>query len=192
MINQEDEIWKPIYGSKGYFVSNFGNIKRRGSYRWNCKNNSWSYYPEHIIKQSNNNSKKYYRVPLTFKDGTQKNVAVHRLVAEAFKVNPDINRYTQVNHLDGNKANNYWRNLQWCTNEMNIQHAKEHSLRPKGKVQSDICHLRKLTEEQVKQIPQMLKEMSLKEVSDFFKVRKTTICEIKAGRSWKHLNLDFS
>lgn len=192
MRNLEKEQWKRIYNSKNYFVSNLGNIKRGISYRWNPKNNSWSIYPEHIIKQSNNNSKGYWRVPITMKTGEKRLFAVHRLVAEYFKCNPNINTYLHVNHLDGNKDNNYWRNLQWCTNIMNMQHAKINNLRPKGKQQSDICHLRKLNEEQVKLIPQMLKTMKLQEIADYFQVGKTTISEIKAGRSWKHLNLDFS
>lgn len=192
MINQEEEIWKPIWGSRNYFVSNYGRVKRAGSYRWNTYNKKWSYYPEHIMSQSDNNSKGYYRVPICFKDGTSRQIAVHRLVAEAFKVNPDINKYTQVNHLDGNKANNYWRNLQWCTDEMNRKHAVEHSLFSHGKAQSDVCHLRKLDENQVRQIPEMLKTMSLTEVAKALGVGKTTISEIRAGRSWKHLNLDFS
>lgn len=192
MENQEKEIWKRVYNSKNYYVSNLGRIKRGKSYRWNSKNKTWSLYPEHIIESNNNNTKGYYRVGIFMKSGIREVVAVHRLVAEYFKVNPNILKFTHVNHLDGDKSNNNWRNLQWCTNEMNKRHAMKHNLVSRGKKHSDITHLRKLDEDQVKQIPSMLKTMKLQEVADYFGVGKTTISEIKAGRSWRHLNLDFS
>lgn len=42
-----------------------------------------------------------------------------RLVAELFVDNPDPARFTQVNHIDGNPANNRADNLEWCDNAHN-------------------------------------------------------------------------
>src|SRR5882757_4314780 len=48
---------------------------------------------------------------------------VHKMVARAFVDNPCPVIYIEANHLDGNKLNNYYKNLKWCTHQQNIQHA---------------------------------------------------------------------
>ena len=62
----------------------------------------------------------YKRVRL-FKDGKCFQFMVHRLVADAFALNP--NKLPQVNHLDGIKTNNVISNLEWVTRSQNQQHA---------------------------------------------------------------------
>lgn len=53
------------------------------------------------------------KVTLT-KDGKQRNVLVHRIVAIAFIRNEE--NKPQVDHVDGDKSNNTVNNLRWCTN----------------------------------------------------------------------------
>lgn len=55
-------------------------------------------------------------------EGRRKSFLVHRLVARAFIPNPEGK--SQVNHLDGNPANNAASNLEWVTQAENQQHAQ--------------------------------------------------------------------
>ena len=78
-------------------------------------------------------SQGYKAVALT-KDGNTTMVYVHRLVAEAFIPNPD--NLPMVNHKDEDKTNNFVDNLEWCTNEYNINYGtaiKRASQKKKGK-----------------------------------------------------------
>ena len=50
----------------------------------------------------------------------KKHLLIHRLVAEGFVENPNPLEFNCVDHIDNNKINNYYKNLQWCTNEFNI------------------------------------------------------------------------
>lgn len=78
-------------------------------------------------------SKKLYRflIPYLKKDGylsvgisinsKKKTVLVHRLVALGFHENPDNKKF--VNHKNGIKADNHYKNLEWCTSKENINHS---------------------------------------------------------------------
>lgn len=64
-----------------------------------------------------NNPKRYLQVTVC-KDGKQKYLQVHRLVAKYF-----CDGYFEgavVNHKDGNIHNNHYTNLEWVTQKENI------------------------------------------------------------------------
>ena len=103
-VDSIKEIYKPvnIKGFEGlYEVSNIGQIRSVRSGR--------------ILKQKINN--RGYCLAHLSKDGTQKNVSVHRLVGNAFIPNPK--KKPQIDHIDGNKQNNRVDNLRWVTGKEN-------------------------------------------------------------------------
>lgn len=73
------------------------------------------------------NTEGYYVVVLTNLQG-QKTKRVHRLVAEAFFDIVD-NSACVVNHIDGDKRNNFIGNLEFCTSGENNRHAYQIGLK---------------------------------------------------------------
>jgi len=73
------------------------------------------------------NIKGYMRVRL-YKNGKTTNHFVHRLVM--LNLCPTQKPHLQVNHIDGNKTNNWLNNLEWCTLHENIDHAISTGLSP--------------------------------------------------------------
>jgi hypothetical protein len=95
------EIWKPIKGYNKYLISNHGRII------------SFNYIKEKILKPFKTVNG-YLNIVIS-KNGNLKNILIHRLVAETFIENPNPEKYNQVNHIDKNKENNHYLNLEWCT-----------------------------------------------------------------------------
>lgn len=113
------EQWKQIkikeFRGK-YKIGQSGRIKKTGRYSKSLGN--WikeKFVPLPVTKKG------YARVALR-KNGYSKSYYVHRLVALTFVPNP--HNKPCVNHKDGNKLNNHYSNLEWCTNEENNAHAK--------------------------------------------------------------------
>lgn len=109
-----EEIWKDIPNFENlYQISNYGRLK---SFRKN-KNGR-------ILK--NTNKKGGYFSIILYNKNCNLHTRIHRLVAQAFVPNP--NNLPQVNHIDGNKQNNYYKNLEWCTSKQNFEHSKKTGL----------------------------------------------------------------
>lgn len=101
------EEWKE-YENSGYFVSNYGEIKRR------LHNGRWRFLS---IKSTDRYGYPKISFPV---EGKQRTTSIHRLVAELFIPNPD--NKPQVNHINGDKTNNKASNLEWVTAQENMRH----------------------------------------------------------------------
>ena len=120
------ETWKDIKGFEGYYqISNYGNVKSLNRFDGIRERKGQMIKP---VEKYNG----YLQVGLR-KNGKRKYFSVHQLVAIHFIDNPE--NKPQVNHIDCNKQNNHFSNLEWVTSSENQLHARNNGLRdnmPKG------------------------------------------------------------
>ncbi len=131
-------------------------------------------------------NRRYYKVGLVLERGKQSHYSIHRLVAECYVPNPY--NLDQVNHKDGDRTNNYFSNLEWCTASYNVQHSHSHGLcNPRKGEKSNLV---KLTTEQIYDIKELYKKgnISQYELADKFNVKQPAISRIINNVRWKHLN----
>jgi len=169
-----NEIWKEISGLEGlYEISNLGNIRAmERSMPYNKHKNFFMTKKGKILKIGKN--RKGYAQTRLRKDGEYLNVKIHRLVANAFIPNPK--NKPQVNHKDGNKANNAIENLEWVTNQENTDHAVRSGYKQK-----------KLNEYQVRVIRQLGSDMRQPIIAELFGICQQTVSEIITRKIWKHI-----
>lgn len=109
---EDVEEWKIIENTGDKFeISSFGNIRRTNtgkSLLQNYNHNGYSKYPIVFIEPSG----RHHKV----------NRYIHRLVAIAFLSIYDYSGL-EVNHIDGDKSNNHYKNLEWRSKKDNINHA---------------------------------------------------------------------
>lgn len=156
------EIWKSIPGYEEYYeVSNTGKI--RSITRTIIMKNGQSRTYKGEMKSLTETNQGYLRVSL-YKDNKQKTFFVHRLVAMAFLPNP--NNYSIINHKDENPLNNNVDNLEWCTQEYNVNYgtAIERRIQKESK---PIIMCDKETHEPIQEFPSIKEAMrSLGQISD--------------------------
>lgn len=109
----EDEIWADVKGYEGlYKISSFGRLKscpRNGTIK-SSRLLKCSYdadgYPQYVLCKKNK----------------LKSVKGHQLVANHFIENP--NSLPLVNHIDSDRKNNYYWNLEWVSHAENTFHSQ--------------------------------------------------------------------
>ena len=120
-MTEKQEIWRKINGFPNYEVSNLGNVRNKKTGR--------------VLRPSKDGCG--YSQVILCKDGKGNQFKVHRLVATAFIPNPKNKK--EVNHIDGNKSNNYVDNLEWNTHSENQQHSIKTGLRTKSGLPKQKC-----------------------------------------------------
>lgn len=104
---------KEIKGYPNYFITEDGRVisKKSKNPKELCQWIDGTGYKQVVIRKD---GKRYYK-------------RVHQLVADAFvEGKSEIN--CMVNHIDGNKVNNNFKNLEWTSNKKNTQHAYDNGL----------------------------------------------------------------
>ena len=164
------EVWRWIEGHEGlYMVSNLGRVmsvptvSQRGGHKYRK--------PGMEIKPQDNG--RGYKFVALYKDGSQLLMTVHRLVASAFLENPE--EKPDVNHKDGDKANNKVDNLEWVTKSENMRHA------------SEILHVmgsnRRFCGEEILAIRE--DKRTEREIAETYGVAQSVINRIRLGRTYK-------
>lgn len=108
------ERWKPIPELAGqYEGSDFGRVRRVNK---DPRVRKYRY----LKGQINRYGYRYYHCTTAYRK------TAHRIVAQLFVKNPK--KLPVVNHLDGDKLNNHFTNLEWTTFSGNTQHANDSRL----------------------------------------------------------------
>jgi hypothetical protein len=173
----------PIPGyEKLYKIDEYGVVLSFGMVK--CKNNHFKSKKEKILSQEmglgRNKKPNYWRVTI-WKDGKKWKPGVHQLVALAF-LGPVPNGFT-VNHIDGNKLNNFYKNLEYSSRSENQKHAYALGLQ-KHQYGSD-RPLAKLNDKEVLEI--INSELTTKQIACKFSISLSLVYMIKAGTRWKHI-----
>ena len=150
-IDESNEEWKDI--QYGYKISNQGRVKN----------------PQGKILGGSTHKDSYRFVTIKGKQ-----IPIHRIVAENFIENKYDKPF--VNHKDGNKMNNSVDNLEWVTQQENIQHSYKNKLQPS----TVKTYKGKFTDEQRQQIKDEYNntDISRRQLALKYNVSHTCICDI--------------
>jgi len=158
-----NEIWRPALGYEAYCeVSSHGRVRDMRTKELR---------PQRLLKG-------YPGVTI---NGIKKTVTVHSLVAAAF-IGPRPEG-KQVNHKDGVKTYNYWKNLEYMSSKENIKHSWEVLGNSRYGTDNPAA---KLTTEIVQQIraEYVPKRMGFHRLAKKFGVTKRMIANIIQRKNW--------
>ena len=165
------EVWEHIPFNHDVKISNFGRVKDKKGIRKLYRTNKGGKGNGYVITGINSQRQ-----------------LVHRLVADCFIKNPNPDVFNQVNHIDGDKANNHYSNLEWCNNRLNVLHAVKTGLHKPMK--GDKNGASTISNEMAKAIIRISLTSSLKnrEAANYFGIPYSTFRKIKDGTHWSLLD----
>ncbi len=124
-----EELWKCIPQYKGYYmVSSEGRIKTIEGVR--TRKDGQKFIIKEKILKPRVHRQGYLKIILSL-NSECRSFFIHRLVAIAFL--KQVVSKNQVNHIDGDKSNNYVSNLEWVDQFENMSHALSTGLKKKAR-----------------------------------------------------------
>lgn len=127
----------------------------------------------------------YLRVRLSMNSEVRSH-SVSRLVAECFVPGRSRVRNT-VNHKDGNKSNNHFSNLEWCSQSENNKHAIQTGLRKIRRGEDN--GMARWSEGDIKEIRRMYKtgKYRQKDIAKIFDCTQSQVSKITRRDLWAHV-----
>lgn len=119
----EEEVWKVYPDYPFVEVSNLGRVRTKD--RTVTRSNGRKQFVKGRVLKQRLRLDGYMDVSFQV-NGKQFHLLVHRLVATCFISNP--NNLPQINHIDCNRSNNIVSNLEWCTNQYNIDYREKYGM----------------------------------------------------------------
>lgn len=176
------EVWRPVVGYETHYaVSNLGRIKRT--------KRCGRYHAGRMLAPLKGTNDYLY---LNLCDsGERKRLPIHHLVALAF-IGPRPLKH-EINHKDFNRANNFYKNLEWVTKSRNLQHCIDAGRKPSPSLTHPETIIRgekhpwsTITLKQARQIKELIAlGYSTLIISEATGIKKTTIYNIRYGKNWR-------
>lgn len=173
------EEYRTIPWAKNYKVSNTGKVYSFAKIKLGIE----------LVPHSRPDKRKgtgslYPYVSISDNNKKIRNYNIHRLVAETFIPNPE--NKPMVNHIDGNKQNNFVTNLEWATPKENTHHAlKEGLLNPPI---GERCASSKYKEKQVIEAIKLLADGKPNcEVAKLTGISDRIVSDIRNKKCWGYL-----
>ena len=178
------KTWKSIKDFEGkYEVSNTGKVRGLDRFVFSVKGGNNKAKIKGRLLNPYKNAHGYLKVKLSNGRKNGKLVSVHRLVAIHFIKNPE--EKPDINHLDGDKENNFPENLEWCTKKENLTHAKKNNLIATGhKINTTKLSEKEVLEIRKKYIPW---KYSQRRLAKEYGVSRVCIQSIIKRETWKYL-----
>lgn len=183
-----DEVWKPVtqdvipYVLPYYYVSSYGRVYSAVSGRLmilTLDYDGYVYGNFHLEKGNPVSANRKF---------DQTTFRINRLVLATF--NPVEGwRDLECNHKDSVRSNNYIENLEWVTSKENCRYGLELGYRQIQNIEGVMNPKSKLTEAQVLEIVELVKEgkMNYKDIADKYGMSETNISAIARGKLWPSL-----
>lgn len=174
----DDEVWEDLIIDgfvTDYLISNFGRL-----------------YSFMTNKLHNQVMDSYgYTVYSISYNGQKKVMKAHRLVCMTF-VSEQPEGKDQVNHKDGKKWNNYYKNLEWSDVSEQQIHALQLGLsKPKKGVENGAC---KHNEDDIRKVCAELEKGLLRqfEICKKYNISRSVVQKIQYKQRWTHISNEYS